>query len=204
VKIQRQKQNMRKAQAEERRLQILDVALAEFAARGFYGTSVQDIARAAGISAGLMYHYFASKEDLLEATVEYHSFLPQMRKILTDARGRPLSDVFYDLAMGFLKMLDSKAGLVRVFFRELDSNPVVKKTWSNLVREGASLLKECLDSRVANGELRNHNTEVTARSMLGIMIMNHLTRDIFHSYPVNREEFVREVISFMIEGIRAK
>jgi AcrR family transcriptional regulator len=204
MKAQQQSSNLRKTQAEERRLQILDVALAEFASRGFKGTSIKDISQTAGISAGLMYHYFKSKQDLLEATVKYHSFLPQMRQILMEGRGRASSEVFNDLATEFLKLLDTKAGLVRVFLRELDSNPVVKKTWSNLVHEGVAILKEYIDTQVAEGELRPHNTEVSARSMLGIMIMNHLTQDIFHSYPVKREEFVREVISFMMEGMRAK
>jgi AcrR family transcriptional regulator len=204
MKTQERKPNLRKTQAEERRLQILEVALAEFASKGFKGTSVKDISQTADISLGLMYHYFASKEQLLEATVKYHSFIPQMKTILVEGRDRPTYEVFNDLATEFLKLLDSKAGLVRVFLRELDSNPVVKKTWSNLVHEGVALLKEYIDTQVAEGKLRHHNTEVSARSMLGIMIVNHLTQDIFRSYPVKRTEFVREVITLMMEGIRAK
>lgn len=44
---------------------IMDVALELFAQKGFYSTSVSQIARAAGISKGLMYNYFPSKEQLL-------------------------------------------------------------------------------------------------------------------------------------------
>lgn len=195
------KLNIRKAKAEERRLQILETALTVFASNGFKGASIKDIAQAAGISQGLMYHYFVSKEDLLEATVEHHSFVPQMRLILTDAGKRPVQEVFRDLAMGFLNILDNKAGLVRIFFQEIESNPMVKKAWSNLVHEGVSLLQQYLDSLVASGELRPHNTEVSARSVLGIIMMYHLTQNILNSTQLTREEFVKEALNNILNGI---
>ncbi|MGW5777951.1 TetR/AcrR family transcriptional regulator [Streptomyces sp. NPDC003863] len=44
---------------------LLDAALDLFAEKGFDGTSVQDVVRAAGVTKGAMYHYFPSKDDLL-------------------------------------------------------------------------------------------------------------------------------------------
>ncbi len=49
---------------DERREQILAAGLRVFAARGLAATKIGDIARAAGISHGLLYHYFRSKEDV--------------------------------------------------------------------------------------------------------------------------------------------
>jgi AcrR family transcriptional regulator len=49
---------------DERREQILKAALKVFAHRGFAATKVGDIAAAAGLSHGLVYHYFASKEEI--------------------------------------------------------------------------------------------------------------------------------------------
>lgn len=46
---------------------LLRAATALFAERGFDATSVQDVVEAAGVTKGAMYHYFASKEDLLYA-----------------------------------------------------------------------------------------------------------------------------------------
>ena len=50
----------------ERRRQILDAAVKVFARSGFHGARVGDIAEEAGVAYGLVYHYFKSKEDLLE------------------------------------------------------------------------------------------------------------------------------------------
>jgi AcrR family transcriptional regulator len=49
---------------EDRRAQILDAALSVFARRGLAATKIGDIAEQAGLSHGLVYHYFASKDDI--------------------------------------------------------------------------------------------------------------------------------------------
>ena len=53
-----------------RKWQILDIALNHFIRYGFYGTSTRKIAEEAGISSGLMFHYFSNKLALYEALVE--------------------------------------------------------------------------------------------------------------------------------------
>lgn len=50
--------------AARRRRQLLDVALREFAERGFHQTSMDDIAEAAGVTKPVLYQHFASKRDL--------------------------------------------------------------------------------------------------------------------------------------------
>ncbi len=55
---------------EKTRNTILDVALELFATRGFSGTSISLIAEKAGISKGLIYHYFKNKQALLKAILE--------------------------------------------------------------------------------------------------------------------------------------
>lgn len=57
-------------QYEIRKWQILDIALNHFIRYGFHGTSTRKIAEEAGISSGLMFHYFPNKLALYEALVE--------------------------------------------------------------------------------------------------------------------------------------
>lgn len=54
---------------EEKMTLIMDVALQHFASEGYYKTTINHIARHAGISKGLMYNYFESKEALLKAII---------------------------------------------------------------------------------------------------------------------------------------
>jgi AcrR family transcriptional regulator len=55
---------------ERRRRQILDAATDCFAREGFHATSMQDIFRASGLSAGAVYRYFPSKNSLVKAIAE--------------------------------------------------------------------------------------------------------------------------------------
>ena len=59
----------RKEQKEARRIQIIQATLDLFVERGYYGTKTSQISKKAGISEGLLFHYFPTKEILLEELV---------------------------------------------------------------------------------------------------------------------------------------
>ena len=56
--------------AEERKLQILRVAVSLFSQKGFGGTTTREIAQAAGVSEALLYKHFPSKESLYAAMLD--------------------------------------------------------------------------------------------------------------------------------------
>ena len=68
---------------EEKKLEIMKTALNLFAKRGFYNTTIADIAREMGMSVGNMYNYFPSKESLAKELLIYTSkvFGEEIRKI---------------------------------------------------------------------------------------------------------------------------
>ena len=69
---------MAKAPPVDRRRQILDAAIRVFARQGFHACRVSDIAREADVAYGLVYHYFDSKDEVLnELFVERWSLLLQ-------------------------------------------------------------------------------------------------------------------------------
>jgi len=59
----------RKEQKEVRKIQIIQATLDLFVERGYYGTKTSQISRRAGISEGLLFHYFPTKEILLEELI---------------------------------------------------------------------------------------------------------------------------------------
>lgn len=61
---------IREEQHKQRKSQLLQIALDEFVAKGYYGTSTREISKIAGISSGLMFRYFDSKQTLYEALIE--------------------------------------------------------------------------------------------------------------------------------------
>ena len=61
---------IKRKSAEERREEILDAALQEFAQRGLHGASTEDIARRAGISQPYVFRLFGTKKALFTAVVD--------------------------------------------------------------------------------------------------------------------------------------
>ena len=76
----------RRELAEWRRQRILDAALAVFGSKGVDGASIKDVAAAAGVAPGLLYHYFAGKEALSLAVTVERGFLPELRALLAKAQ----------------------------------------------------------------------------------------------------------------------
>lgn len=77
------------AHVEARRNQILDAAWSCFARRGYHQTTMQDIATDAGISAGAIYRYYASKEAVLAAITERNTqrYMELLADIQNEAEG---------------------------------------------------------------------------------------------------------------------
>ena len=63
-------ENQNKKILDIRREEILEAALEEFSRQGYSGTKISDIVRRAGISQGLIYHYYKSKDELYLAVIE--------------------------------------------------------------------------------------------------------------------------------------
>ena len=100
----------RKEQKEARKIQIIQATLDLFVERGYYGTKTSQISRRAGISEGLLFHYFPTKEMLLEELVNIG--LEGMRTPMQVKAENGL-DFFYQ----FTKML----------FLQTEKNPFIAK-----------------------------------------------------------------------------
>jgi AcrR family transcriptional regulator len=104
---------------EERRVAILESALAVFAQRGYHASSIDDIAREGGVSKALIYEHFASKQDLYAELLEQHA--GHLFSALAEAISEAGSSASARLAVGF----DAFYGFVeehrvawRMLFRE--------------------------------------------------------------------------------------
>src|SRR3954467_2448973 len=92
---------MARAQAAEKRRQILDAAVKVFARQGFHACRVSDIADEAGVAYGLVYHYFSSKDQVLDTLFleRWDVLLATIRAV--DASERPARDKLHAIA-GFI------------------------------------------------------------------------------------------------------
>lgn len=190
----------RDEKAEERRTQLIDTALQVFAKKGFDKTSVRELAAAAGVAQGLMYHYFKSKDQLLEAVVERHSFLPQLTSLLATLQNEPPVKVLKVVGKQFFDLLGQKESLMNIFFHETQSHPIVPRIWRSIMNQGVSLFQNYLDKRIAAGELKPHNTDVTARTLAYTIVLLRATGVAFHQ-RTRPDQFIEEMVDNLLGGI---
>ncbi|MBT2225334.1 TetR/AcrR family transcriptional regulator [Nonomuraea sp. NEAU-A123] len=162
----------RREQAEWRREKLLDAALDVFADKGVDGASVKDLAQAAGVTPGLLYHYFDSKDALVHALLAERGFLPQLRELLAlDTGGRAAAEVLTELLGAFDQLLADNARLVALFF----SAGQARTALGELAAEGQLLIGDFLAARVAAGELRPHDTRTAATALFATVAIGRTT-----------------------------
>lgn len=108
---------------EEKRNLIMDTALEHFANQGYYATTINHIAKHAGISKGLMYNYFESKEALLEAILQ--KSVIEIYKYLDIDEDGSLSEAEFEFFVRKISVvLYEKKSFWRLFFQLLMQNEV--------------------------------------------------------------------------------
>lgn len=118
---------------QEKRKLIRETALKLFAVNGFYNTSINDIAKNAGISKGLIYNYYTSKEELLYEIISMginefmENFDPNKDGVLSKDEMRFLISKTFDL-------MEDKPGFWRLYFA-LAVQPTVSEILKKIYQE---------------------------------------------------------------------
>lgn len=104
---------------------IMEVALELFADEGYYPTSISKIAKKAGISKGLMYNYFESKEELLKAII-LHGIESLMEFFDPNKDGILSNDELIHFVKQMVKTLKEHVVYYRLYFSLMTQAPVLK------------------------------------------------------------------------------
>jgi AcrR family transcriptional regulator len=128
---------------EEKKALIMDVALEHFAKEGYFNTSISHIAKHAGISKGLMYNYFESKEELLAEIIE-RSMSEISKNFDTDNDGILSEAEFEFFVRNYFKILRENLSFYRLFYHlmlQKDVREQIFKSFSEPVTSVESVYK---------------------------------------------------------------
>ena len=143
---------------EDRPQEITEAALAAFAEKGYAATRVDDVAKRAGVSKGLLYLYFKTKEELFKAVIR--SFVVPRIEALTDIIDSSELSSEEFLRGPFLDFTKTLPGspisiLVRLMIAEGPKHPdLLQFYWDNVVSRGLGAISELLERGVRQGEFR--------------------------------------------------
>jgi len=191
----------------ERREQILDAALRLWTRRGFDASSVDALAREAGVAKGTIYLYFATKEQLLAAAVERWSLLPDLAALSSRLGDLPLAEALPRLVEQLWSRLRAAAPLVGLLLRELAMRPAEARHFlETVVLPANGAFAEFLDARVRAGEVRALDGFVAARSLVGMLMIFVWTQHVLGGdaiRPIPDSAIVETASSLFLRGVLA-
>src|SRR5271155_3269901 len=149
--------------------QIIDGARAVFLAKGFDAASMNDIARAAGVSKGTLYVYFKHKEELFEAIVEQECDAQAEGIFDLDPNDHDVEAVLTRLGVAYVKFLcrPEKASAVRTVIAIADRMPEVgRKFYESGPARGIAQFAEYIAAQVEEGALVVEDCEIAAAQLM--------------------------------------
>lgn len=184
-----------------KREEILRAAAACFGADGYAGTDIDQIAAAAGITKGTVYHYFDSKEELFLAAVDHEA--NRLRLAVLAAADASSGDVDELAAVvhAYLAFFDSNPHVVELFVEERSTFKDRERhsyfvhrdmTWLRWL----DLFRRMIDARVIRRVEPREITRVLSDALYGTVIANYFT----HARRSAREQAV-QIMNIVVGGL---
>jgi len=191
--------------ADDKPRRILDAAVRVFAAQGYDASRVGDVAKEAGVAYGLVYHYYESKEAVLEAVFREAWGRLLAAVALAEATGADASEQLELVVKIVLRTGRDDPDLVRLLVREVTRNPHIQDELDEIGQAFASL-ERMVRRGQADGTFRAELDPKLAAWMLYGALEEVLTGWVLGQLPddaaaVSAAE--REVTATMVGGLRA-
>jgi TetR/AcrR family transcriptional regulator, fatty acid metabolism regulator protein len=187
--------------ADKRRL-ILDAAIRVFARQGFNACRVSDIADEAGVAYGLVYHYFHSKDEVLDTLFleRWNVLLDEIRSV--DARDLEARDKLEAIANFIVQSYRHDPDLMKVIIVEVTrAANSFARTHQAKIREAFALIAEIVARAQADGTFKDAvSPEFAALAFYGA-IEQVLTGWIFDALPQQFDEAASLVVQTICDGL---
>ena len=180
---------MANGQADKRRA-ILDAAIRVFARQGFHSARVSDVASEAGVAYGLVYHYFDSKDQMLnELFSERWSLLLDASEKVQEGEGS-VREKLGGVAGFIIESYRHEPDLMKVIIVEVTrAANSFGRTHLAEIRQAYELIEKIVADAQAAGEFRNDVSPAFASMLFYGAIEQLLTGWIFEVVPGADEDF---------------
>ena len=179
-----------------KRRQILDGARHVFMALGFDGASMGEIARAAQVSKGTLYVYFADKCALFEAILEEEA-LQHGQVVFNFDPARDAETTLKEFGRAYIHLLCRPGGgsAIRTVMAIAERMPEVgRRYYARVLDKTINRLSEYLSAHVASGDLEIDNCDLAASQFMELCKASLFLPFVFQAAPAPSEERMTEVI----------
>lgn len=192
------------AALEDKRRQLLDAAVRVFARKGFHASRVGDIAEEAGVAHGLLYHYFKSKDQVLEAVFHENWSILIARIESVEETDEPAADQIRHIAAIVLRTWLHLPDVVRVVIQEFGRSPELGERIGELTLP-IDALQRVIALGIERGEFRKDIDPAFAATVVYGSIDELLTAWVLGRLPSDEEAVARAeqtLVEVILLGLR--
>jgi AcrR family transcriptional regulator len=195
---------------DERRLQILRIAMRLFSQRGFGGTTTKEIAVAAGVSEAMVFRHFATKKELYSAILDHKACLHDtMDPVQVVAEAMVRKDdraVFEGLALDALDRHDCDPEFHRLLLHSaLEEHELAQMFWEKFVTRVYRVLGAYIRERQRDGAIFDVEPLVIVRAFVGMVIHHSLNNNLWDRkrmlLKISNQVAAREFANILMHGV---
>ena len=195
---------------DERRLQILRIAMRLFSQRGFRGTTTKEIAVAAEVSEAMVFRHFATKKELYSAILDQKASLHDTmdpHQVVADAIARKDDcAVFEGLALDALNQHDCDPEFHRLLLHSaLEEHELAQMFWEKFVTRVYRILGAYIRERQHDGAIIDVEPLVIVRAFVGMVIHHSLNNNLWDRkrtlLKISNQVAAREFANILLHGV---
>lgn len=192
---------------EDRPQEITEAAFDAFAEKGYAATKVEDVAKRAGVSKGLMYLYFKTKEELFKAVVKSVVVRRVDRLIESvETTELPSEEFIRGPLQSFLQQIPGSpvAIVIRLLISEGPRHPdLVDYYYDNVVAKGLAAISGFLGRGVDRGEFQKSVVTDLPHLVLAPVMLSIIWRIIFSDKELDTDKLIETQIDMILMHIKA-
>jgi len=202
--------NASRMSAEERRLQILRVAVSLFSQRGFVGTTTKEIAQAAGVSEAMVFRHFATKQELYSAILDHKACsgdtMNPEAMVAEALQEKDDRKVFERLAVGALDHHECDPEFQRLLLHAaLEGHELAQMFFEKFVRRVYELLGNYIAERQRDGAMVAMDPAIVVRAFIGMVIHHSLNNNLWDPQrrllKISNQEAAKQFSDILLNGI---
>ena len=187
----------------EARARIAAAAEEQFAARGYAGAAIRDIAKKAGVNPAMIHYYFGSKEGLYRAILEGAASKVRALLVETTSGADSTKARLARFVDAYAAYILSQPNLALVLYREmLTGGKHIKQIAQTYAVTNYTILKSTISDGVRSGELRPVDAELAPISLMGMVVIFQFLRPIISvvlGKTAYDEKFVNRITAHTID-----
>lgn len=191
---------------EDRPEEITAAAFEVFAEKGYAAARVEEVARRAGVSKGLTYLYFKTKEELFKAVVR-SVVVKRVDALLEalDATELSSEEFMRGPLLDFMKRVPGSpiAIVIRLLIAEGQRHPdLVDFYFDNVVSRGLDAITRFIDTGVRNGEFRRTVVNDLPHVVLAPMMLSIVWRIVFAERDLDTDKLMETQVDMLLAWIK--